>query len=94
VSRSSEWTGAFTIDAPRQDHDNNGQLVVETPNVSFRVNREVFVSKDVLEREQHALFDRCWIYVGHASELRNPGDFKTRFVAPCLTPRNSACWGR
>jgi p-cumate 2,3-dioxygenase subunit alpha len=67
------------MDAPRNDH--NGHLVVETPNTSFRVNREVFVSGDVLEREQHALFDKCWIYVGHASELRNPGDFKTRFVA-------------
>jgi p-cumate 2,3-dioxygenase alpha subunit len=70
---------AFTMDAPRNGH--TGQLVVEKPNTSFRVSREVFVSTDVLEREQHALFDKCWIYVGHASELRNPGDFKTRFVA-------------
>src|SRR5215813_6781637 len=67
------------MDAPRNGH--TGQLVVEKPNTSFRVSREVFVSADVLEREQHALFDKCWIYVGHASELRNPGDFKTRFVA-------------
>ena len=49
--------------------------------MSFAVNREVFVSSGVLEREQLAIFDRCWIYVGHASELRAPGDFKTRWVA-------------
>jgi phenylpropionate dioxygenase-like ring-hydroxylating dioxygenase large terminal subunit len=49
--------------------------------LSFSVNREVFVSREVLEREQRAVFDRCWIYVGHASELRSAGDFKTRSVA-------------
>src|SRR5580704_3428800 len=49
--------------------------------LSFSVNREVFVSREILEREQRAVFDRCWIYVGHASELRSAGDFKTRSVA-------------
>jgi p-cumate 2,3-dioxygenase alpha subunit len=49
--------------------------------LSFAVNREVFVSREILEREQRAVFDRCWIYVGHASELRNSGDFKSRSVA-------------
>jgi p-cumate 2,3-dioxygenase subunit alpha len=49
--------------------------------LSFAVNREVFVSREILERERRAVFDRCWIYVGHASELRNPGDFKSRSVA-------------
>jgi p-cumate 2,3-dioxygenase alpha subunit len=48
---------------------------------TFLVNREVFVSNEVLEREHRAIFDHCWIYVGHASEIRNPGDFKTRPVA-------------
>ena len=48
---------------------------------TFSVKREVFVSPEVFEAELRALFDTCWIYVGHASELRNPGDFKTRNVA-------------
>jgi p-cumate 2,3-dioxygenase subunit alpha len=55
-------------------------LVREEPT-NFSVKREVFVSADVFEAERRALFDKCWIYVGHASELRNPGDFKTRWVA-------------
>jgi len=55
-------------------------LVREQP-ACFSVKREVFVSPDVFEGERRALFDKCWIYVGHASELRNPGDFKTRWVA-------------
>src|SRR5215472_14870339 len=56
-------------------------IVENVERQTFFVNREVFVSAAVLEREKHAVFDRCWIYVGHASELKNPGDFKTRPVA-------------
>jgi phenylpropionate dioxygenase-like ring-hydroxylating dioxygenase large terminal subunit len=56
-------------------------VVENRDNHTFFVNREVFVSNDVLEREQRAIFDKCWIYLGHASELKNPGDFKTRPIA-------------
>ena len=60
----------------------NGRLVVEDQeNLTFSVNRKVFVSDDVLEAEHRAIFDHCWIYVGHASELKQPGDFRTRQVA-------------
>ena len=60
----------------------NGRLVVEDlENLTFSVNRKVFVSDDVLEAEQRQIFDHCWIYVGHASELKQPGDFRTRNVA-------------
>jgi p-cumate 2,3-dioxygenase alpha subunit len=63
--------------------NHNGRPLVRESRdpLSFSVNREVFVSREILEREQRAVFDRCWIYVGHASELRGPGDFKTRSVA-------------
>ena len=47
----------------------------------FSVKREVFVSRDILEGEYRKLFDTLWIYVGHASELKKPGDFQTRWVA-------------
>ncbi len=53
-------------------------VVEDKEKQSFFVNREVFVSEDVLEREKSRIFDRSWIYVGHASELKNPGDFHTR----------------
>ena len=48
---------------------------------AFLVNREVFVSDDILRQEWGKIFNTCWIYVGHASEVRNPGDFRTRRVA-------------
>ena len=72
------------MDVRRNGHNGsgNGHLVVEDrEQQSFSVNREVFVSPEVLEDEHRAIFDKCWIYVGHASEVKNPGDFRTRWVA-------------
>ncbi|MFG2039827.1 aromatic ring-hydroxylating dioxygenase subunit alpha [Dactylosporangium sp. NPDC048998] len=46
----------------------------------FRVNREVFVSDEVLDLERRHLFDKAWLYVGHESEISNPNDFHTRQV--------------
>ena len=48
---------------------------------SFRIARETLVSEDILRREQARIFTTCWIYVGHASELKAPGNFVTRRVA-------------
>ncbi|HYL50251.1 MAG TPA: aromatic ring-hydroxylating dioxygenase subunit alpha [Stellaceae bacterium] len=48
---------------------------------TFSLSREALVSPAVLEKEQRAIFDTCWIYVGHASELAQQGDFRTRYVA-------------
>jgi len=48
---------------------------------TFSLSREALVSPIVLEKEHRAIFDTCWIYVGHASELAKPGDFRTRHVA-------------
>ena len=47
----------------------------------FMLNREVHVSEQILQDEMRLIFERCWIYVGHASELKKPGDFVTRRVA-------------
>ena len=42
----------------------------------FLLDREVLVSEDVLRTERAQIFGRCWIYVGHSSELKKPGDFR------------------
>ena len=47
----------------------------------FQVSRRAFVDAAVMEREYEAVFDRCWLYLGHESELPKPGDFVTRTVA-------------
>ena len=41
----------------------------------------MLVSEDILRKEMANIFGRCWIYVGHASELKKPGDFRSRKVA-------------
>ena len=47
----------------------------------FQVSRQAFVDGGVMEREYEAVFDKCWLYLGHESELGKPGDFLTRTVA-------------
>ncbi|WP_458413424.1 aromatic ring-hydroxylating oxygenase subunit alpha [Schinkia sp. CFF1] len=47
----------------------------------FLVNRQTFVDPKILEEEQEKIFSNCWIFVGHESEIKNNGDFKTRDVA-------------
>lgn len=46
----------------------------------FRVARRAFVDKAVLAAEREKIFDKCWLYLGHESEIRAPGDFVTRSV--------------
>jgi len=47
---------------------------------TFKVSRRAFTEPHVLEMEREAIFDKCWLYVGHASELAKPGAFVTRAV--------------
>ena len=56
-------------------------IVDDHEKKSFLLDREVLVSEDILRQEMAHIFGRCWIYVGHASELKKPGDFRSRKVA-------------
>lgn len=47
----------------------------------FRVDRAALVDDAVFAEEQRTIFDKCWLYVGHTSEVGNPGDFRARTVA-------------
>jgi phenylpropionate dioxygenase-like ring-hydroxylating dioxygenase large terminal subunit len=47
----------------------------------FLLDREALVSDEVLRGEMRNIFAKCWIYVGHGSELKKNGDFHTRKVA-------------
>lgn len=39
------------------------------------ISREIFVSEDLYQREQEQIFARCWLFVGHESQVPNPGDY-------------------
>jgi p-cumate 2,3-dioxygenase alpha subunit len=47
----------------------------------FKVNRRVFTDPECLEQERRRIFDKCWVYVGHESEVAHAGDFRARNVA-------------
>ncbi len=47
----------------------------------FRVHRSVFTDPGILEMERERIFNRCWLYAAHESEVRKPGDFVTRRIA-------------
>ncbi|HKN00317.1 MAG TPA: aromatic ring-hydroxylating dioxygenase subunit alpha [Candidatus Binataceae bacterium] len=47
----------------------------------FRVNRRAFTDPECLENERRRIFEKCWIYVGHESEVPHAGDYRSRSVA-------------
>lgn len=57
------------------------KLHVDNERHLFKVPRTSFVDANVFEAERDAIFNRCWLYLGHASELAKPGQFITRTVA-------------
>ena len=60
---------------------NRAYIIDDPGNRRFLLNREVLVSEEILRHELTAIFAKSWIYVGHASELKQPNDFVTRRVA-------------
>lgn len=56
-------------------------IIDDQDNGRFKVNRKSFVSQDVFEKERDLIFQHCWLYLGHESELKEAGDFVARSVA-------------
>ena len=57
------------------------RVVEDVPAGTFRVHRSVLVDEAVFQGEMESIFERCWLYFGHDSELPEPGSFLTRTVA-------------
>ncbi len=47
----------------------------------FRYHRSALTSPSILELERERIFDQCWVYIGHESEVEQPGDYRRRTVA-------------
>ena len=53
----------------------------EAASSRFMISREAYTDPAVYRLEMDRIFSRCWLYVGHSTELGKPGDFKTRTLA-------------
>ncbi|WP_236693017.1 hypothetical protein [Aneurinibacillus tyrosinisolvens] len=40
----------------------------------FKVNRKAFIDPQILDLEREEIFSKCWLYIGHESEVPNVGD--------------------
>src|SRR5262245_62335599 len=61
--------------------DRRSYIIDDREKKTFLLDREVLVSDEILRQEMAQIFGRCWFYVGHAPELKKPGDFRSRKVA-------------
>ena len=57
-----------------------GLVMEDRERFLFRVARKAFTDEQVLEAERREIFDKCWLYLGHGSEIAQNCDFLTRSV--------------
>jgi p-cumate 2,3-dioxygenase alpha subunit len=61
---------------------NPKNLILDNPEEGvFRVHRSAMTSLEVLRMEQERIFNKCWLYLCHESEVGKPGDYRRRNVA-------------
>ena len=53
--------------------DSSARAMVDVSN--GEISREIFVNESIYQREQERIFARAWLYVGHESQVKQPGDF-------------------
>jgi p-cumate 2,3-dioxygenase subunit alpha len=53
----------------------------DTEQGVFRVHRSTMTRPDILDLEWERIFARCWLFVGHESEVPDKGDYVRREIA-------------
>ncbi len=56
-------------------------VAVDPERKTFKVARRSFVDPKIMQDEYDEIFNKCWLYLGHSSELQKPGDFVSRIIA-------------
>ncbi|HEY1275584.1 MAG TPA: Rieske 2Fe-2S domain-containing protein [Thermoleophilaceae bacterium] len=54
------------------------EQLVREDNGHFHVSRRAWFDEDVLRLELERIYSRAWLFVGHESEIPEPGDYVTR----------------
>ncbi|HKT75209.1 MAG TPA: Rieske 2Fe-2S domain-containing protein, partial [Sphingobium sp.] len=72
---SSRATSAAGEAAARHSLAGHAALVQDE-----RVHSSIYTDPAIFADEMANIFERCWIFVGHDSEIPNPGDFRTRKI--------------
>jgi len=62
-------------------YQGGNNIAIDADHGRFRVARRAFTSDEILQAERAEIFDKCWIYLGHESEVVVPGAFVSRSVA-------------
>ena len=65
------------------DLDYQGEWIVQSQIIvnlssavqAARVHRELYTDPEIFEMEIERIFGSAWLYVGHESQVRNPGDY-------------------
>ena len=61
------------------------RMIIDKPaDGIFRVHRSAMTSLEILQMEQERIFNKCWLYLCHESEVENPGEYRRRFRMPDL----------
>ena len=66
-------------------------VVEDAANGTFLVDRRGYTDAHIASLEQQRIFERCWLYVGHESEVPSAGSYITRRVCgrPVILARGS-----
>src|SRR6202521_2299113 len=53
------------------------QLNLEELVLDSRVHRRIYIEQEIFELEMERIFEHNWVFLGHESEVAEPGDYKT-----------------
>ena len=55
-------------------------IIDDRDQCKFKVHRSAMTSQEIFDLEQERIFNKCWLYLGHESEVEKPGDYRRRDV--------------
>ena len=44
------------------------------------ISRKIFFDEEIYKKELKNIFTKCWLFLGHVSQIPNPGDFITNYM--------------